>query len=567
VSSTSLVNSIKIQDANTGHNNLLAPRNGFTSYFTQQSPVTLVLLGVFFFLIKNVLSVVFLKFTYKFLAKQSMAVSVDLMQKFFERNLTFVQSRDVQSTSIGLSLGVGFLLIDVLGSFVVLFSEVFMLLFLSILVLTVFPLEGFLSVIYFVSVLALMQKYVLGIASKAGHDKTRNDIESIQLIQGMFNLYREIRLSNGANFFNQRFQGQRNLAARASMNGQFVGYLPKYLLEVALVFGAALLTYFEITTNGVSAALSVLGVFLVASSRFVPSLLRIQGALTTIRFSRSAGHPTIELANSLNSYDAGQMTPDFSSQHLDQDQLTTYSGEIHIRDLSFCYPGSKRPVIENFSAKLLTGTRNAIVGPSGSGKSTLVDLISGMHQVESEMISLGGYTPQTATKNWPHLIGYVPQSPSMMQASIADNILLGCKASEENIDRIQLLLKSANLHSLVESLSEGIHTVLGRDGFNLSGGQLQRIAIIRALFLEPKILILDEATSFLDAESEETIGIMLEKLPRTVTLITIAHRLSTVRTADQVFYFEGGKCLARGTFNEVKEAHPNFAIQAKLMGL
>ena len=203
VSSTSLVNSIKIQDANTGHNNLLAPRNGFTSYFTQQSPVTLVLLGVFFFLIKNVLSVVFLKFTYKFLAKQSMAVSVDLMQKFFERNLTFVQSRDVQSTSIGLSLGVGFLLIDVLGSFVVLFSEVFMLLFLSILVLTVFPLEGFLSVIYFVSVLALMQKYVLGIASKAGHDKTRNDIESIQLIQGMFNLYREIRLSNGANFFNQ----------------------------------------------------------------------------------------------------------------------------------------------------------------------------------------------------------------------------------------------------------------------------------------------------------------------------------------------------------------------------
>jgi ABC-type multidrug transport system fused ATPase/permease subunit len=155
----------------------------------------------------------------------------------------------------------------------------------------------------------------------------------------------------------------------------------------------------------------------------------------------------------------------------------------------------------------------------------------------------------------------------MMKASIAENILLGCEESEENIHFIQQLVKSANLDTLIESLPDGIFTVLGKDGFNLSGGQLQRLAIIRALFLRPEILILDEATSFLDAESEESIGIMLTNLSRTVTLITIAHRLSTVRNSDEIFYFESGKCLARGTFDQVKEAHPNFAIQAKLMGL
>jgi ABC-type multidrug transport system fused ATPase/permease subunit len=212
-------------------------------------------------------------------------------------------------------------------------------------------------------------------------------------------------------------------------------------------------------------------------------------------------------------------------------------------------------------------TMVAIVGPSGAGKTTLVDIILGIFPPDEGSVFISGLNPLEVYRTYPGAVAYVPQEVFISNGSIKENVALGFNSGDVPDEVIWDALRSANLESFVNALDLDLETPVGEFGSRLSGGQRQRLGIARALLSKPRLLVLDEATSSLDLASEAEISQSISNIRGEVTVIVIAHRLSTVKDADQIVYIEDGSVLAQGTFNELKERIPSFANQAKLSGL
>jgi ABC-type multidrug transport system fused ATPase/permease subunit len=209
----------------------------------------------------------------------------------------------------------------------------------------------------------------------------------------------------------------------------------------------------------------------------------------------------------------------------------------------------------------------AVVGPSGAGKTTLVDVLLGVLEPDTGSVFVSGITPLEAISKWPGAIAYVPQDVLVVNGSIRENVALGYPLEVATDQLVNDAIRVASLTEFVSALPDGLDSNLGERGAKISGGQRQRIGIARALFTKPKLLVLDEATSALDGGTEESISADIQSLKGSTTVVLIAHRLSTVRDADLVLYLNKGEIVARGTFEEVRNAVPDFDRQAKLMGL
>jgi ABC-type multidrug transport system fused ATPase/permease subunit len=209
----------------------------------------------------------------------------------------------------------------------------------------------------------------------------------------------------------------------------------------------------------------------------------------------------------------------------------------------------------------------ALVGSSGAGKTTLIDVLLGVLPASKGQVLISGLEPTETFSQWPGAVAYVPQNVYVANSSIKRNVILGYLDSMVDESLIWTALEAADLSDYVKSLPNGLDTEVGENGSSLSGGQRQRLGIARALLTKPKLIVLDEATSSLDGESEAAITESFLRLPGDTTVITIAHRLSTVRTADIVLYMSEGAIKASGTFEEVRLAVKDFDSQARLMGL
>jgi ABC-type bacteriocin/lantibiotic exporter with double-glycine peptidase domain len=232
---------------------------------------------------------------------------------------------------------------------------------------------------------------------------------------------------------------------------------------------------------------------------------------------------------------------------------------INIEDLIFRYPENNDWSLNIPKLEIFKGERIAIVGPSGSGKSSLLDVILGLQSFPSGKVEI--YVGGSGG------LCYVPQKISLLNRSISENVALGIPKSDIDIERVREALATTGMLSVVESFPLGIETAVGERGVFLSGGQIQRIALSRAFYSQPEILFLDEATSALDSASEQDVTLALEKLPSDVTIVVIAHRLSTVRNMSRTLYMESGEIRGEGTFDELRKRIPEFNHQAELMGL
>lgn len=232
--------------------------------------------------------------------------------------------------------------------------------------------------------------------------------------------------------------------------------------------------------------------------------------------------------------------------------------------MTFCYVGAAEPALQDVTLALPAGTSLGVVGPSGAGKSTLVDVVCGLRSLDAGEVLVGGEPLASTAGERRTRVGLVPQDVYLVDGSILRNVAFG---AEENRDQVWEVLRMAHLAGFVEALPEGLDTVVGERGTRLSGGQRQRIGIARALYGQPGVLVLDEATSALDGETEAGVVEAVSALSGDMTLVKVAHRLSTIRHCDRIVYLDRGRVQAVGTFDEVAATLPEFARAVELAGL
>ena len=309
-------------------------------------------------------------------------------------------------------------------------------------------------------------------------------------------------------------------------------------------------------------AVATLSVFLAAGTRIAPAVLRVQQSALGVRASLGAAGPTLDLIDSLHNVEDLEETSDsVETEHLD------FLPSISVENINFSYPGEESRAIDNVSFNVASGTSVAIVGSSGAGKTTLVDLLLGILKPDSGTILVSGENPKGAISKWPGAISYVPQDVMISNGTIRENIGLGYPSEFVVTELVNSAIRIAALNQYVSKLTKGIDTPIGERGVKMSGGERQRLGIARAMFTKPALLVLDEATSSLDGETEASVAEAIQELNGKITVVIIAHRLSTIVNSDLVIYLENGKLIAKGTFNEVRNQVPDFDKQAKLMGL
>ena len=232
-----------------------------------------------------------------------------------------------------------------------------------------------------------------------------------------------------------------------------------------------------------------------------------------------------------------------------------------------CYPESQTPAIADISFEAAAGTSVALVGSTGAGKSTLADALLGVVMPQEGEVLIGGLPPTAAITQWPGGIAYVPQEVALVNGTVRDNVAIGLQSECFEDEWVWQALERAHLADFLRANRNGLDTLIGENGMRLSGGQRQRLGVARALFTRPRLLVLDEATSALDSQTEEVIARTMMDLEGSVTTITIAHRLATIRHCDLVLYLDRGKLAAWGAFDDVRAQSVDFDRQAKLLGL
>ena len=389
------------------------------------------------------------------------------------------------------------------------------------------------------------------------------NISSNERIIESLNLQKEIVLLGKTDKFIDEILQQRQRLAAVLAESMFIPFITKYMVEIGVILGGCIAGVVSMFITSDKTFLVTLTIFMAVATRLTPAILRIQQGVLQIKNNSDVAEMALSISSS------GIMSTKLEiTLKKDSDLVSDKSFQPHvrIRNLSFGYSDSS-PLIQSLSCEISQGSLVAIVGPSGSGKSTLVNLLAGFLTPHSGEIYLSGVRPDIAILKWPGKVAIVPQEISLISATVAENIALGVRSGEMDRLRIGKLLKDTALDSHVSSLPKGIDTLIGESGMTFSGGQRQRLGIARALYSEPAILFLDEATSALDGVTEEIVTERLFAGLEGMTIIVVAHRLSTVQKADKLIYLETGKTPLIGDFNYIRESSPNFAIQAKILGL
>jgi len=511
---------------------------------------------------RTILSIFFTRKTLFFLSHKGAKISADLISRLLSQPLLIVQSRTIQETVYAVTTGVERIVLQVLATVVVWIADLALLVVMMIGLLVVDPLTAASTFLVFLLVGYFLYKFLHVRAGNLGIENSMLSIKSNEKIVEVFASYRESVVRNRRDYYARDIGYLRYSLANTSAEMAFLPYVGKYVIETTVVVGAVLIGAAQFFFQDASQAIATLAIFLGAGTRVAPAVLRLQQGTITIKNGLGVASPTLDLIESLG---RTQLIENINDRVdvFHQGFIST----IDIENVSLTYPKKKTPAISNVSLTIPAGTSIAFVGPSGAGKTTMIDVLLGVLNPDSGSVLISGLTPLLAVAKWPGAVSYVPQDVVIVAGSIRENVALGYPLLEATDELVMGALKVAHLDAFVSNLPDGIDTKVGERGAGISGGQRQRLGIARAMFTRPHLLVLDEATSSLDGETEASISDAIHALKGSTTVVIIAHRLSTVRSADKVVYLSNSKVLASGTFEEVRKVVPDFDKQAKIAGL
>jgi ABC-type multidrug transport system fused ATPase/permease subunit len=525
----------------------------------------LILLGgtaVFFFILKTILSVYFLRRVLRYMSIRNAQISSSLVSKMLNQPVEKISSKSIQYQIYNVTRGVERLVGDVVTSLVVIASDlVLLLVILTGLMLvdpitsvgTFFVFTGIAFLLYF-----LLHKRVALLNSKFAYQS----IYFNQKVSEGINSFRDLFIKGGREFYVNEMRKSKMQIAGYDAEIKFIPNISKYTIEISVILGIALIAGIQFYLFDSNRAIAVISVFLAASTRIAPAVIRLQQNIIQVKSGLAGAQPTFDLIEELKGVkELERVETLISTSHID------FSPRVKLSNLKFAYQEAADETIKDISLEVSEGKFIAFVGPSGGGKSTLIDLILGLLPPSSGSISISGLTPVDAIKKWPGSIGYVPQDVFIENSTVKENICLGFNPESVSDDLVWQALQLADLSDFVKGLDGQLSYRISDAGKNLSGGQRQRLGIARALLTKPKIVIFDEATSALDAETENRVSESILKLTGECTVIFIAHRLSVVRSADMIYYIDKGKIVNQGRFDELRAINADFNNQANFMGI
>ena len=391
-----------------------------------------------------------------------------------------------------------------------------------------------------------MNRFIGKLSHKAGSETAVQSVLVHQVVQDSLGASREIKTLKKVEAFVNKFYEPKRKHSHAVASISYLTSLPRFIVEPALMIGAVMLAGFSLNTDG---GLATLGIFLTGGLRIMAAMLPLQSALGIVRQLLAMSEKFIELNSKFIPFNGESSVINSLEIRLNEGNIGPVSIQIH--NLEFKYEGNLPAAINSVNISIASGSLVAIVGPSGSGKSTLADILVGGLMPTSGKINF--YSDRGKLINFGDFrIGYVPQNPGIVSGTILENITFETDLNQINFDALEAALSLSHLKSVIEGLPNGINSRVGEQLDDLSGGQFQRIGLARALYSQPNLLVLDEATSALDMETEGAIKETLDSLKGQVTTLVIAHRLSTVSSADQVLVLENGQIQDFGTFKELK---------------
>lgn len=511
---------------------------------------------------KTIFSLLLLRKVTFFLSRRSSELSGSIISKLLNYEVSYLESDTKQQRLFAVTSGVTNINVGILTTGIIIISDLTLLLMMSLGLFIVNPLISLVTATLFASLSLTVYFFTHVKATRLGKDVMETSIKSNQQIIEAFSSYREIFVKGGRQRFSSEIKEARRQLSNFDAEIKFLPNFSKYVTELGIVVVILLITLLAFQSSDANHAIGVVTVFMAASTRIAPAIMRLQLGVINVKSNLAAAAPTLKLLSDLREVPELTQTSNPSSfDHIG------FSGNIEIRNLYFKYPNSSKYATKEISANITEGELVGLVGSSGSGKTTLVDLILGILTPEKGSIKISGIEPLEAITKWPGAMSYVPQNVFISNSTIRENVTFGFDPLVISDDQVWEALELAELSEFVDAQKEKLGFHVGENGNNLSGGQKQRLGIARGLISRPRILILDEATSNLDSETENLISETIKRISGNCTVITIAHRLSTVRHANQLYYLEEGEIKGEGTFEELKQENPNFLFQTKLMGL
>jgi len=530
----------------------------------EQGLVVLMLFVLVVFAVKAAIAVLLSRTMTRFIARVESTNATKIAAYILNGSLGDVQKFSKADVQFAVIQSTVYAFTGLFNNLATLVTEGFLLILIGTAFILVDPIAAIAVTAYFGAIIVIIQFAIGSQLKKAGEDAVSGTVDTTGTINDTLDTFREISVLSKQQTFLKRFSVSRARVSESGGTMTFLGGMPRYVVETALILGVVLFVGVLFLSGQIASGLVTIGVFLTGGVRIMASLLPLQNAVAQVKNNVEQARPAQRLLASA----ASALALEARERELPL-PVVEFSKDgalgVAIDSVDFTHPGNDETTLNDISLIIPAGSHVAFIGPSGAGKTTLVDLLLGLISPDRGTVRIGGVEPSLLRVTHPGLISYVPQKPGLVAGTIAENIALGVEKEEIDFERLAEVIEAAHLTEFVAALPQGLSTSVGKQADALSGGQVQRLGLARALYTRPRLLILDEATSALDAGAEAFVTASLDKLGKGVTVIIIAHRLSTVQHSDAVHVVEVGTIAASGKFSILRKTVPMVAEYVKLM--
>ena len=502
--------------------------NNNSIYFFLSIVISVFIIKNIFVYFFNLYQAKYLFSFYNFLMKEFLNIYLKQPYDFHLNRNSAILMRNIRKETSGFINGLKNILI-IINETLILIAIIFFLLY--------FNYQITIILIALVSIVAfLFNKIISKKSIDYGKIHQFHDGKLNQTLHESFGSLKDIYLYNRSDNFLQRFIGHAEISKKVGIYTSIISSLPRHWLEIIFIISlTSIVLYSSYVLNDLNSALPLAGLFAISGIRLMPAVNKIIGSYQQINLSKASitlVYEELKLKKNI----LVEKTEKFNEKKNEFKSLL-------IKNLSFKYSNIDKFIFENVNFEIKKNSLIGFVGASGSGKTTLIDCLLGLLPPTSGKILFNNQNIYNDLKNWQSNIGYVPQNIYLMDASIQENIAIGINKRFIDIDRINLSLKLSNLDEFIKSLPDGLSTNVGEKGVKISGGQRQRIGIARALYNNPQILVLDEATNALDTATEETFLNLINELKnqQNLTVVMITHRISTLNICNKIYKIENNQ--------------------------